>query len=441
MNTEAVEKRVKMSLNNFDSERSKHLYIAVSNAVPSDSMYLAVCRKLYGDSIMKEKGLKTEAELVPFLREKLKKDFYLPEKTNSHFLSMFTQQEEELLACEGNYSERTFKLRQAAVKRLYDQFVEHEKDVGRSDDDLIKAFLNSEEKMTERDPTFRDTIRALGKEDLIEGRKELHKVLLAKGDMKEDYEPSFFEKSPTKLRFEKCSAIGHPILPTSDEGELDQNEDLLDSLIFSPLSLNQLYFITANAASHSFSCNILGYHNSKIYTSIMGVGAEPSSRKPPRKHCVNLFKIAVKVDNLQDGMSPEIFDSLLNSNQVNQNLTKTAIEEFLTDSETPEQQEVRRRANLYFGKNPRYKLDKEKTEGIHNWKLNSQQQEIKNTCFLFFAVSNLDLFMRHTYEDLEGNKKGTRECVYCQKCHDRFFSVGLRDQHEATCRSRATVTR
>ena len=222
-----------MALNNFPKERSKYLYVTGSLESIEDSFYLSIIRVLCGDTIMQEKNLKSEEALLPYLREKLHSgEFLLPKNTNAHFISLFSKGEEALLVGEGIYDDQTYAMRNRAVRRIYDVFLKYEEENGKSDDALVANFLMNDGKISQKDPYFRQTMYALGKEDRIELRKELQNKLQGKHVLKESYDTEGLEKSPSKLRFDRCANVNHAILPTSDE--LD--EDFIESLIFSPLT-------------------------------------------------------------------------------------------------------------------------------------------------------------------------------------------------------------
>ena len=423
-----------MALHNFSFNRAKYLNLFGSNIEPKLSFYYSIVLHIYGDELREEHQIQKESELIPLVLQKLEQEFELPTQ-NGQYLSLVQDSEVDFLVSGGQYTPQQFAQRQKAVKKIYDFFKTSEDKKGRSSEALKEDFLAG--KIDVKNPDWKRAISLTIAEDRRVARQELQNRLLDAGKLKRNYSSEDLNPDLTSIRWSKSNYVSHSLQITSDEDRERNDGDILDQLYNSIMTLKELYFILANCEKHSFCVNVLLYDNQKVYPSALAIGEQTNNSKNRRQHSVTLFKISVKNEDIHDAMHANDTDleNLFNSNRVNVNETKEALQKMKSDCESVEARRVRARAKRLFGQELPFRGSLKEVAVAQHERLLA---EAENTCTIFYSIKNLNLFLREIYTPGEEGKQGShRQAHYCSRCLKVFFrNCQALVDHEAVCRGR-----
>ena len=219
------------------------------------------------------------------------------------------------------------------------------------------------------------------------------------------------------------------------------------------ISLNDLRFIFENCLTHKFVVNVLGMYGNKIYPIQLGLGARRYKVKKNADQFtfINIVKFTLKKDTLPSDSEKKIddylWDRLIDENVINKKESADEIRQALEDSETAEQKKDREFLKATFNIQKRYKdeFKKEHKEWVNDLK----RAENSLTDVFYFAIRNLDAFLRQSYssEPSENADDGSRNSVtwsnarFCQKCIRPVYSAEKLIEHEKLCLSRSDYYR
>ena len=429
------------SLDNFNHVKNRYLFVPGCED-ENESFYLAIVAGLYKDKIEEEMIVKDNAELVRLLKKTLLEDFVLPEQ-DEMFLSLLEENEVSMRTAEGSYDPKNFAIKQRAVQKLMGMFRSGYDDPVLSTEEILKK-MNAQELIL-GSPGWDKALRGLDENARKDLREKLHTKLQQKKQCTSN--PSV---SPEKVRYESLVKANAPLIPSFDERaalrteSIETEADQVDELIYSGVSLQQLFFVLKNAARHDFSVSICSLFNDKSYVVQTSLGEILDSTKPRRKHIIPLFRISVHDEHSCHVKSAHGLDYLLENNLYNRNFSKEWKERVLEDSESSEEALQRARLQVVFGKTPKYKLERKKD--FKQAYFSKQKSELKTLKINYFWIKNVDGFLKQYYSSSSGSSdeklKNPIQKKFCPRCFAHFYrgSDEVMKLHLLECRGQKVST-
>ena len=192
-------------------------------------------------------------------------------------------------------------------------------------------------------------------------------------------------------------------------------------MIYSGVSLQQLFFVMKNAPQHDFSVSICSLFNDKSYVVQTSLGEILDSTKPRRKHIIPLFRISVHDEHSCHVKSAHGLDYLLENNLYNRNFSKEWKQRALEDSESSEEALQRARLQVVFGKTPKYKLERKKD--FKQAYFSKQKSELNTLKINYFWIKNVDGCLMHRRRHHLMRRRRLMHRRYLMRRHDRRHRI------------------
>ena len=418
---------------NFNNTRAKYLDTFGPAANPSNTFYYSTVLGLYSQELKEKYNVTENSQLIPYIEEILARDFELPQNSES-FLSLAHGSEQSYYLTDGSFNRGQFATRQKVVHTLMKDLQEAEEAKGKNEENLLHSFFAQNGKIDSKFPNYTRTIEAVAKNEMRNSKVELAQQLQSKGALRRKHTEEELRKSPSKSRYEKAlhSSL-HSLSALPDEQQLSgQYEDVVESLITSVLSLEELYFTLKNCQKHNYSLSVTMFDGEALYSGIVGIGESRSSRIKRKEKVLNFFRACVKQEDMTSAMYDSGLEGLFEKNRINVNETKDSVEEYLRASESFPKQELRERVRVLYKRELPYKKDVR----ARSAQLESEQREVARTQVVWYNINNLDLFYRHVYP-----KGYHRQSVFCPRCHQMFWSATSEKylKHTSLCRGDGLV--
>lgn len=218
-----------------------------------------------------------------------------------------------------------------------------------------------------------------------------------------------------------------------EKNEVSSRE--VEELLFSGITSYQVEFILLNAMTFEFCVNIFGYFSGSIYPIHIGIGARRCSSKAKELTVINLFKIGLHRGDVSD--PTKIKESLESwtaqgMDVINRVECEQVIQEALVNSETAEEQLLRKKCKEVFNWDVPYK--EEKKTAHKKWAKDLKVSEGFEIETFFFRISDLNLFLVQYYVSEEtGNNNSARNANFCPRCITPFYSKHSFKLHKDLC--------
>ena len=203
-----------------------------------------------------------------------------------------------------------------------------------------------------------------------------------------------------------------------------------EELIHCGLTSYELEFIMLNCGRLNFSVNIFSIHHQHIYPVHIGIGASRNAKKAAQATVINIFKLSMHAGDLSSKQrydDGKMWDQMLSQGNtiINRNESEKEIELALEMSETQEEQKIRKIKNQKYSQFPPYKEQFEKNH--IRWANELKAAESVLIENHFFAINDLNRFLKHFYDK---KKKSARRAKFCPRCIRAFYSDNALENHK-----------